>query len=74
MPWIKRRADEHTCKKPNWNKNVQQWDIWECGECSIQWRVKKVSTWFDQREAPYEYGSLEWEVYDNIPKGWYANG
>jgi|EndMetStandDraft_7_1072992.scaffolds.fasta_scaffold482911_2 hypothetical protein len=49
MGWIKRKADEHTCQKPNVQaSDVASGDIWECDHCGTQWRVHD-----DQRDGKY---------------------
>ena len=50
MGWIKRKADEHVCKKPYNIPGVNVGDIWQCDECGLKWEVTKSSTWFDQRD------------------------
>lgn len=64
MGWIKRKADEHTCSKPNYSDRagIAEGDIWECDLCKAQWRVKKVNTWYDQRDNS-SGGYLDWELH-----------
>lgn len=39
--WIRRRADEHTCDKPEirQDRTVHPGDIWQCDHCGQEWRV-----------------------------------
>lgn len=64
MGWIKRKIDEHVCKKPDFHKDVATGDIWQCDECNLKYRVAQVhNQQFDQRENEWYGGSLDWESY-----------
>ncbi len=48
--WVFRDKNIHRCKKPSSVIGVKSGDIWECGECKKQWKVKVNS---DQREGTW---------------------
>lgn len=50
MGWVKRKADEHVCKKPGGGPDIRVGDIWECDLCKLRWEVTKASSWYDQRD------------------------
>lgn len=62
MGWIHREVDVHKCKKPLWDKSVKRGDIWKCDDCVLEWRVRDVKTWYDQRDN-YTSGHIDWELY-----------
>lgn len=68
MGWVHREVDVHKCKKPDWDKTVKRGDIWECDDknCKMQWRVKDVKTWYDQRDN-YDGGHINWEFHRPNP-------
>lgn len=65
MGWIKRKADEHVCKKPAGTASISVGDIWQCDECGWKWEVVKNSSWYDQRDN-YSGYNIEYRLYSNI--------
>lgn len=47
--WIKRKSDEHQCKKPGWDAGVSVGDIWQCLGCGKCWAITKIE--FEDRPA-----------------------
>lgn len=39
MTWIKRKVDEHVCRKPRYDSEIRAGDVWQCDECKNEWEV-----------------------------------
>lgn len=49
MGWVRRKVNEHQCKKPQWDSGIHEGDIWECDVCKTRYEITHIE--FEDRPA-----------------------